>query len=248
MREHLMGRRLQRAARWLLAAGAVACASVAGADPITSPAFPGLCVEAFNQNGVLTNGAWLRLAPCNGSAVQDFRFDAGQSTLSTPRLSPTLCFDIFGPVRNGVAATVHPCKGSSTQRWGFPFNGRLRPIGADPEKCLTHFTRAGKPPTGWTIDTVTDPNCDFPPEGGGGYCAPVTEAFWEMALWDCDDRPEQEWRMPQQGTGGCQSRGCQVAAGAALAGSPFPEMLALAGLVLDAWRRRRRRAAGAPPA
>jgi hypothetical protein len=144
------------------------------------------------------------LADCNGSAAQDFQFDFDTSTLSMPRLSPVLCFDLFGPVRNGMAVYVGVCNGSGNQKWAFPWNGRLRPVGADADKCLTHDTREGKPEIGWTLDIVTDPNCDFPSEGGGGVCFPSFMAFWEMVIWDCDDRNEQQWRMPPPGGTGCQ--------------------------------------------
>lgn len=168
---------------------------VAWVGPIVSPTFPGKCVEAYNQGQTLTRGASLRLAACNGSAQQAFRYNFHNGTVSMPRLTPELCMDLAGPHRNDQGAMVNLCNGSTNQQWSFPWNGRLRPIGADVNKCLTHTTREGKPATGWTIDILFDPGCDMAPEGGAGGCSPAVEVYYEMAIRDCDDRGEQDWRM-----------------------------------------------------
>jgi hypothetical protein len=206
-------------ARFELAAVVMVLAAVGGAgearaDAITSPTFPGKCLEAFNQGQTLERGAWVRLADCNGSAAQDFHYDFDRSTLSTPGLSPRLCFDLAGPVRNGIGAYLAVCNGSAAQRWDFPWTGVLRPTGVAPDMCLTHFTRAGKPATGWTIDAFVVPECDLGGEGGGACWPGNVQVSWEMALWDCDDRAEQVWRMPAPiATPGCHLGGDPSAAG-----------------------------------
>jgi hypothetical protein len=183
----------------LLAAAAVAMgAPPALAEPITSPAFPGMCAEVFNQGQTLARGGWLRLAGCNGSAEQDFRFDPGTSRLFTPRLAPQLCFDLSGPVRIGAGISMNACGDGASQRWTFPFDSRLRPVGVDPNKCLTHATRVGKPATGWTIDVVMDPGCEFG-ELGGGFCSPTFSAFWEMMVANCSGLAVQRWSLRQDG-------------------------------------------------
>lgn len=172
---------------------------VAWAEPITSPAFPGKCVEAFNQGQTLERGGSLRLADCNGSPAQDFRFDPGPSSLGA-RLTPPLCFDLTGPVRNGQGVSAKVCDNSAAQRWSFPFDLRLRPVGVDPNKCLTHATRAGKPATGWGMEiAVVDLECEFPEVGGGGYCIPHFEAFYEMMIAKCDGLNVQQWSLRQEG-------------------------------------------------
>lgn len=171
---------------------------LASANPITSPNFPGKCVEAYNPSQSLERGAWLRLADCNGSAAQDFRFDfridTGIASLTTPRLAPKLCFDLFGPVQDGTAVHLGICDGSNEQNWAF--DNRLRPV-VDANKCLTHATREGKPETGWTHDIVMDPGCEFPEQGGGGICFPSYFGFFEMTISNCDGRNVQQWRIEQ---------------------------------------------------
>lgn len=186
----------------MLIFGAIATigARVAWAEPITAPAFPGQCVEVFNQGQPLERGGLLRLAGCNGSAAQDFRFDPGTSRLVMHRLAPPLCFDLSGPVQNGTGVFGHVCNDSAAQKWAFPFDQRLRPVGVDPNKCLTHATRAGKPATGWGTDVVvTDPGCEFPEVGGGGFCAPSFEIFHEMMIAKCDGLNVQQWSLRQEG-------------------------------------------------
>lgn len=170
------------------------------AEPITSPAFPGKCLEAFNQGQTLERGAILRLADCNGSAEQDFRFDSGPSRLVMHRLTPPLCFDLFGPVRNGTGVWASVCSESAAQRWAFPFDSRVRPVGVDPNKCLTQTTRAGKPATGWGIDVaIADPGCEFPEEGSGGFCVPTYDIFHEMMISTCNGSNVQKWNLRQEG-------------------------------------------------
>lgn len=171
------------------------------ANPITSPAFPGKCVEAHNQGQTLEHGASLRLADCNGSAEQDFRFDPGGSALTMPGLAPALCLDLRGPPRNGEPVAAALCDGGTEQRWTFPFDGRLRPVGVDANKCLTHATRAGKPPTGWTFDWENEFDCELPDDlsGGGGFCIPAPSFFWEMMIASCNGANVQQWRLQQEG-------------------------------------------------
>ena len=68
------------------------------------------------------------------------------------RAAPQLCFDVNGPLRTGIPASVGACNDSAAQKWAFPFDSRLRPVGVDPNMCLTHATRVGKPAPGWGID------------------------------------------------------------------------------------------------
>jgi hypothetical protein len=181
---------------------AAAASGFVQANPITSPAFPGKCVEAHNQGQTLERGASLRLADCNGSAEQDFRFDPVASAVSMPRLAPVLCLDLHGPPANGAGVMVAVCDGTAEQRWAFPFDSRLRPVGVDPNKCLTHAARPGKPPTGWTFDSeVADLNCELPDDlsGGGGFCIPTFSVFWEMMIASCNGAKVQQWRLQQEG-------------------------------------------------
>ena len=164
-----------RSIAMLMFSAMVTIGTPAAAEPITSPAFPGKCVEAFNQGQSLAKGALLRLADCNGSAEQDFRFDAGTSRLVMHRLQPPLCVDLFGAPQNGAGVLVNPCNDNPGQKWGFPFDSLLRST-VDPNKCVTHATRAGKPATGWTSDSEVDPGCEFG-ETGGGFCSPTFAAL-----------------------------------------------------------------------
>ncbi|WP_210023917.1 RICIN domain-containing protein [Methylocaldum sp. RMAD-M] len=178
----------------LLSAIMTVGARVAWAEPITSPAFPGKCVEGSIQGGLLS------LMDCNSSAAQDFRFDPGTSRLVMHRSAPQLCFDLNGPVRTGMGVSVSVCNDNAAQKWAFPFDSRLRPVGVDPNKCLTHATRVGKPPTGWGLDVaVVDPGCEFPEVGGGGFCLPTFEFFFEMMLSKCEGLNVQQWSLRQEG-------------------------------------------------
>jgi hypothetical protein len=194
-------RRAMKEAAWVLVFVATTAFGfpLAWANPITSPTFPGKCVEAYNPGQ--GRGALLRLMDCNGSAEQDFRFefriDTGTTTLSMPRLAPKLCFNLAGPNLEGIGVTVDVCDGSRNQHWGSPSDNRLRPLGVDPTKCLTHATRQGKPETGWAFDSETDPGCEFPEQGGGGVCFPSYALFFEMMIANCDGRNVQQWRINQ---------------------------------------------------
>lgn len=182
----------------LMFSAMVTIGTPAAAEPITSPAFPGKCVEAFNQGQILARGASLRLADCNGSAEQDFRFDSGTSRLMMHRLQPQLCVDLSGAPQNGTGVLVIPCNDNPGQKWGFPFDSLLRPA-VDPNKCVTHATRAGKPATGWTSDIEVDPGCEFPETGGGGICFPTFAIFYEMMISTCDRLNVQQWSLRQAG-------------------------------------------------
>ncbi|MFM9844145.1 MAG: ricin-type beta-trefoil lectin domain protein [Dongiaceae bacterium] len=184
----------------ILLSSALAAAAPATAEPITSPGFPGKCVDAAHQGEPTARGAFLRLSDCNGSASQNFQFDQATSTLRMPQLPTVLCLDLAGPLRTGMGVQVVPCNGGPAQSWAFPFDSRLRPTGVDPNKCLTHATRPGKPPTGWLFEVVVvDPGCEFPEQGGGGFCLPSFAVFWEMMISPCDGRNDQKWQLQQAG-------------------------------------------------
>ncbi|WP_158549179.1 RICIN domain-containing protein [Lysobacter silvisoli] len=168
----------------------------AATEPVTQPALPGQCVDA----GDPARGGSLTLAACNGAPGQNFQFDRDSATLRLPQTTPVRCLDLEQAPRNGVAVQTRECNGSASQRWAFPFDGRLRPVGVDPNKCLTHGTRPGKPPTGWVADVeLLDPGCEFPEVGGGGFCQPSYAIHFEMSLASCDGRPAQNWRLAQAG-------------------------------------------------
>lgn len=185
----------------ILAGGAfMAIGERAAAEPITSPVFPSQCAEAFNHGQSLAGGGMLRLAPCNGSPAQDFKFDPGSSRLVLHRLEPALCVEVFGPPLNGTGVGARVCSDQPSQKWTFPFDSRLRPVGLDPNKCLTHATRPGKPPTGWAFDSeVADFGCEISDDGTGGFCNPSFSIFHEMMLASCDGTNVQRWTLRQEG-------------------------------------------------
>lgn len=178
----------------------LAVVASAGAEPITMPAFPGKCVEVSNQGQDVSQGGGLRLADCSGSPAQDFKFDPATSRLVLHRMSPQLCVDASGEVRSGMGAMARVCGDGPSQRWAFPFDRRLRPVGVDANKCLTHATHPGKPPTGWQVVVeVADAGCEFPEVGGGGFCDPTFAIYHEMMLASCDRSSAQQWTLNQAG-------------------------------------------------